>query len=236
MNDLQRVFDYQGKPIRTVTLENGEPGFVVKDVCDILEISNSRDAIARLDDDEKGVVSTDTPGGIQGMQVVTESGIYSLVLSSRKPEAKQFKRWVTHEVLPSIRKNGMYATDNVIDQILDNPDYGIALLTKLKEERAARFKAEKTNAILMHVNKTYTATEIAKELGFKSAIALNNDLANKKIQFKQNGTWVLYSKHADNGYVEIKQEVHDNGHVIYHRRWTQLGREFLLKMFQQKAS
>lgn len=90
------------------------------------------------------------------------------------------------------------------------------------------------NNILMHVNKTYTATEIAKELGFKSAIALNNDLAKKRIQFKQNGTWVLYSDYANKGYVEIKQEVLDNGKVIYHRRWTQLGREFLLKLYNNK--
>lgn len=125
----------------------------------------------------------------------------------------------------------MYATDSVIDQILNNPDFGIKLLQELKEERNKRLELEKTNNILMHVNKTYTATEIAKEIGFKSAIALNNDLAKKRIQYKQNGTWVLYSDYANKGYVEIKQEVLDNGKVIYHRRWTQLGREFLLNLY-----
>ncbi|WP_233901744.1 phage antirepressor KilAC domain-containing protein [Paenibacillus polymyxa] len=88
----------------------------------------------------------------------------------------------------------------------------------------------------MHVNKTYTATEIAKELGFKSAIALNHDLGNRKIQFRQKDTWLLYSRYADCGYVEIKQEVLDNGKVIYHRRFTQLGREWLLKIYNKEQS
>ena len=95
-------------------------------------------------------------------------------------------------------------------------------------------KAERTVSILMHVNKTYVATEIAKELGFKSANELNKRLHEKGIQFKQNDTWVLYSKYANLGYVEIKQEVLDNGKVVYHRRFTQMGREFLLNLFEVK--
>lgn len=105
----------------------------------------------------------------------------------------------------------------------------ILLLALEAEERAE--KAERTIAILTHVNKTYTATEIAKELGFKSANELNKHLHEKGIQFKQNDTWVLYSKYANLGYVEIKQEVLDNGKVVYHRRFTQIGREFLLNLF-----
>ncbi|WP_242827836.1 phage antirepressor KilAC domain-containing protein [Enterocloster clostridioformis] len=101
----------------------------------------------------------------------------------------------------------------------------------MKEERAARLVAEKKNAILMHVNKTYTMTEIAKELGLKSAIELNKLLAEKKIQYKVNETWVMYSQYSNLGYEEIKQEVLDNGKVIYHRRITQMGREFILNLF-----
>lgn len=137
--------------------------------------------------------------------------------------------------MPAIRKHGIYATDKVIDDILNNPDFGIELLTKLKEERAARLVAEKKNAILMHVNKTYTMTEIAKELGLKSAIELNKLLAEKKIQYKVNETWVMYSQYSDLGYEEIKQEVLDNGKVIYHRRITQMGREFILNLFDSVA-
>ena len=88
----------------------------------------------------------------------------------------------------------------------------------------------------MHVNKTYTVTEIAKELGLKSAIQLNKILAEKKIQYQVNGTWVMYSKYSDLGYEEIKQEVLDSGRVIYHRRITQLGREFILQLFADKAA
>lgn len=231
MNELSRVFNYQGNQVRTV-VKDGEPWFVAKDVCDVLEIGDTRRAVERLDEDERSLTPlTDSLGRMQQTYIVNEPGLYSLILGSRKPEAKAFKRWITHEVIPAIRKHGMYATDEVIDKILADPDYGIQLLTKYKEERQKRIEAERTNNILMHVNKTYTATEIAKELGFKSAKAFNADLERKKIQFKQNGTWVLFSNYADKGYVEIKQEVLDNGRVIYHRRWTQLGREFLLKLY-----
>lgn len=96
-------------------------------------------------------------------------------------------------------------------------------------ERAER--AEKTVAILTHVNKTYTSTEISKELGFKSANELNKKLHDLGIQFKQNDTWVLYSKYSGLAYIEIKQDVLDNGKIIYHRRWTGIGREFLVKLF-----
>ena len=123
----------------------------------------------------------------------------------------------------------------MIDNILNNPDFGIELLTKLKDERTARVEAERKNAILMHVNKTYTVTEIAKELGLRSATQLNKILAEKKIQYSVNGTWVMYSKYSDLGYEEIKQEVLDSGKVIYHRRITQMGREFILSLFQNAA-
>lgn len=96
-----------GVRIRTVLVSN-DPWFIAADVCKALEIANSRDALSRLDDDERGVVSTDTPGGRQNVSIVSEAGLYSLVLGSRKPEAKAFKRWVVHEVLPSIRKTGKY--------------------------------------------------------------------------------------------------------------------------------
>lgn len=108
MNDIQVFKNDRFGTIRALRGDDGEPMFVAKDVCAALEIKNSRDALARLDDDEKGVVLTDTPGGEQQMQAVNEAGLYVLVLSSRKPEAKAFKRWVTHEVLPAIRRDGGY--------------------------------------------------------------------------------------------------------------------------------
>lgn len=160
-----------------------------------------------------------------------ETQIYLLAMRSNNETAVKFQMLLANEVIPSIRKHGLYATEVTVEKMLSDPDFAIDLLTKLKEERKARIEAEQTNAILMHVNKTYTATEIAKELGLKSAIALNTALLEKKVQFKQNGTWVLYSKYADLGYTEIKQNPLDNGHIAYDRKWTQRGRKFVLELF-----
>ena len=209
-----------------------EPYFVGKDVAEILGYSNASKALAdHVDDDDKLNNESLSSLGQRGGWIINESGLYSLILCSKLPSAKRFKKWMTSEVLPSIHKHGLYATDQVIDNILNNPDFGIELLTRLKEERVARVEAERKNAILMHVNKTYTVTEIAKELGLRSATQLNRILAEKKIQYQVNGTWVMYSRYSDQGYEEIKQEVLDSGRVIYHRRITQMGREFILSLF-----
>ena len=209
-----------------------EPYFVGKDMAEILGYSNASKALAdHVDDDDKLNNESLSSLGQRGGWIINESGLYSLILCSKLPSAKRFKKWITSEVLPSIHKHGLYATDQVIDNILNNPDFGIELLTRLKEERVARVEAERKNAILMHVNKTYTVTEIAKELGLRSATQLNRILAEKKIQYQVNGTWVMYSRYSDQGYEEIKQEVLDSGRVIYHRRITQMGREFILSLF-----
>lgn len=221
--------------VRTIIID-GEPWFAGKDVAASLGYKDTSDALKKhvAEDDKLTRCFTDT-GQNRQMYVINESGLYSLIFGSKLESAQKFKHWVTSEILPSIRKNGIYATDKVIDDILNNPDFGIELLTKLKEERAARVEAEKTNAILMHVNKTYTMTEIAKEIGLKSAVELNKILSEKKIQYKVNGTWVMYSDYSNCGYEEIKQEVLDNGHVIYHRKITQLGRKFILGLFDMAA-
>lgn len=166
---------------------------------------------------------------------IPENIFYRLAMKAKNETAEKFQALVADEIIPSIRKHGIYATDNVIDEILNNPDFGIELLTRLKEERKARLEAERKNAILTHVTKTYTMTEIAKELNLKSAIQLNKILSEKKIQYKVNGTWVFYSDYSNLGYEDIKQEVLDNGRVVYHRKITQLGREFILSLFDKVA-
>lgn len=103
------TFLFETRTIRTQTDEVGDPWFVASDVCEALTIGNSRDAVGRLDDDEKGVGTIDTLGGKQDVSIINESGLYSLIMTSRKPEAKRFKKWVTSEVLPVIRKTGSYA-------------------------------------------------------------------------------------------------------------------------------
>lgn len=237
MNELKVLNEQEvlGKQFRVYGTAE-EPLFLAKDVAEWIEYDTSsvNKMITNVDDDEKVRKNVPTLGGIQESWFLTENGLYEVLMQSRKPIAKQFKKEVK-EILKTIRKHGIYATDNVIDNILNNPDFGIELLTKLKEERAARVEAERKNAILMHVNKTYTITEIAKELGLKSAMQLNRILAEKKIQYQVNGTWLMYSNYSDCGYEEIKQEVLDSGKVIYHRRIAQMGREFILGLFEKTA-
>jgi prophage antirepressor-like protein len=210
------------------------PLFLAKDVAEMIEYSTDKvgQMLVTVDEFEKKTLPIYYSGQVREMWFVTEEGLYEVLFQSIKPIAKEFKKEVKI-ILKDIRKHGIYATDKVIENILNNPDYGIALLTQLKEERQARLEAEKTNTILMHVNKTYTATELGKELGFKSAIALNKTLSDNKIQFKQNETWVFYSKYANCGYTEIKQTVLDSGKVVYDRRFTQLGREFIIKLLNK---
>lgn len=167
-------------------------------------------------------------------EFIAENIFYKLCFKAENETARCFQDLVTDEILPSIRKHGIYATETTIDKILNDPDFGIELLIKLKEERAARIEAEKTVAILTHIQKTYTITEIAKELGLKSAITLNVILKEKGIQFKQNDTWVPYSKYSNLGWFDIKQEVLDSGKIIYHRRITGIGRENILKLLKHE--
>ena len=110
MNEIVKL--YKDTPVRIIE-KDGEPWFVAKDVCNVLELANPRSSMALLDEDERGVHSMDTPSAKQEMAIISEAGLYSLILRSRKPEAKAFKRWVTHEVLPSIRKTGAYLAPNL---------------------------------------------------------------------------------------------------------------------------
>ncbi len=136
MNGLQ-VFSYEGNEVRTVQKGDGT-WWVLKDVCDILELTSPHKVAERLDDDEKGRSLIPTLGGNQELTVVSESGLYNVILRSDKPEAKKFKRWVTHEVLPSIRRHGAYVTPAKLEEIMNDPDAWIKVLTALKEERTAK--------------------------------------------------------------------------------------------------
>ena len=133
MNEIVKV--YKNSPVRIVE-KGGEPWFVAKDVCDILALGNPRSSIALLDEDERGVHSMDTPSGKQEMGIISEAGLYSLILRSRKPEAKAFKRWVTHEVLPSIRKTGAYLSPGMSNEQVKT------LVATLEEEMYRRIQAE----------------------------------------------------------------------------------------------
>ena len=233
--------------VRVLADERGEPWMVAKDVCDVLGYANSRDAINDNVDEEDRINLKEILKSSQQLHLVkqdlklrydtiliNESGLYSLILRSNKPEAKKFKKWVTGEVLPAIRKHGLYATDEVIEKTLNNPDFMIEILQKLKEEKQARLKAENKINLLTHTKKTYTTTEIAKELGFRSANELNKKLNELGIQYKVNGIWVLNAKYADKEYMEQKQGFKADGLPIYYPRWTQKGREFLLELLSNQ--
>ena len=158
MNETSiQLFEHEAYgQLRTITID-GEPWFVAKDVCDALELNRVQDSTRYLDDDEKGMCLVNTPSGEQNMVTISEAGLYSLVLRSRKPEAKAFKRWVTHDVLPSIRKHGMYATPQTVEQMLADPDTMIATLQALKAERQKVVALTEDNARMLPKSVAYDA-------------------------------------------------------------------------------
>jgi anti-repressor protein len=142
MNEIQVFTNPHFGQIRTIEI-NGEPWFVGKDIAERLGYSNTRKALCdHVDVDDKGVTKCDTLGGTQDITIINESGLYSLVLSSKLPGAKQFKRWITSEVIPSIRKHGAYMTPETIEKVLLNPDTIINLASQLKTEREKRMELE----------------------------------------------------------------------------------------------
>ncbi|KAA1803611.1 hypothetical protein FXB61_005725 [Bacillus cereus] len=218
MNQLQVFNNEEFGQVRTM-VQGEDVWFVAKDVCDVLEIKNHRTSISILDEDEKGVHSMDTLGGIQQLQTINESGLYSLVLRSRKPQAKAFKKWVTSEVLPSIRKHGAYMTDQVLEQAVTNPDFAIGLLTKLKEEKeklaAAQQQIVKQKPLVvfaeacMQSEQTLKVSEVAK-LATKQGVKIGQRQLFAKLR-----EWELMFKRSteptqpavEKGYFEIAQGV-----------------------------
>ena len=140
MNDL-KIFKYEEHEVRTILVDS-EPWWVLKDICDVLGLGSPHKVAERLDDDEKGRNQIPTLGGTQEMVIINESGLYNVILRSDKPNAKAFRKWVTSEVLPSIRKRGIYATAETVEAMLNDPDTVIVLLTELKAEREKRARLE----------------------------------------------------------------------------------------------
>lgn len=233
--------------VRTTTV-NGEVMFVGKDVADILGYSNPQKAIRdHVDDEDKGVNEMVTPGGTQQVVFINESGLYSLILSSKMPNAKKFKHWVTSEVLPSIRKHGLYA----IDEILENPDLAIAALTQLKEEREKRKKLELTAAVqkqqiaelqpkasyydlILQNTNTVPITQIAKDYGM-SGRKFNELLHELGVQYKFRKTWLLYQEYAECGYTQSRTYAIDESRSVMHTYWTQKGRLFLYDLLKSEG-
>lgn len=194
MNNELKIFENEefGK-IRSVIVNN-EPYFVAKDICDILEIKNTTQAIQRLDEDERSMLNI----GRQGeANCVNEYGLYSLILASRKPEAKAFKRWITHEVIPSIRKHGAYMTDQKIEDIILNPDTVIKLAQELKAEREEKKKlAEKV------------------EFDKPKVTFANSVIASKRAILVRELAKLLKQNHIDIGQNRLYKWLRDNGYIV----------------------
>lgn len=219
MNEIQ-IFNYNSNEVRTIQ-RDGDPWFVLRDVCAVLGITNDRNVSARLDADEKGVHLMDTPGGQQEMTCINESGLYNVILRSDKPEAKPFRKWVTREVLPTIRKHGAYMTPETLQAAIMNPDIMIQLCQQLKAEqdknmelRADNSKLTVKNAImapkadyfdeLVERNTLTNFRETAKQLGVKEKAFIRFLLEKKYIYRDKRGKILPYAD-KNTGLFEVKE-------------------------------
>lgn len=253
MNELKIFNSPEFGQVRTVMI-GGEPWFVGKDVAIALGYGNPRQGIAsHVDAEDKGVQKLDTPSGEQEMTIINESGLYSLVMGSKLPTAKQFKHWITGEVIPSIRKYGAYLTPEKVEEVLLNPDTLIKLATELKAEREARKnaeleaasakqvigelkpKADYTDRILSSKG-TVPTTAIAKDYGM-SAKALNQKLHELRVIYRMGSQWLLYAKYQAKGYTHSKtfDFKHSDGRpdCKMQTEWTQKGRLFLYQLLKK---
>lgn len=237
MKNQLKIFENEefGK-VRVLEID-GQPWFVGKDVTNILGYSNSRDALSkRVDAEDKGVANCDTLGGEQKLAVINESGLYSLILSSKLPSARRFKHWVTSEVLPSIHKHGAYLTDEALEQMLQSPELAFQLFQELLEEKgkaSALIDKVETLApkaryydLVLQSKDTVQVSVIAKDYGM-TAVAFNRLLHALRIQYKIGGTWLLYQRFADHGYTRSRTYYTHGGSCAVHTYWTQKGRLFL---------
>ena len=211
MNNLQ-VFKYNGNEVRTIQ-KDGEPWWVLKDVCSVLNLTDTNKTAERLDADELTRIKFVAGGQNREMLCINESGLYNVIIRSDKPEAKPFRKWVTSEVLPSIRKHGLYATERTLDAMLSDPDTMIRVLTELKSEREQRKKLEQENAQLlpdanmardiMKYTGLYTLKEVA-DLIESGRTELCTLLRLSKVLSKQTGYNVPLNKYIRLGYFKLK--------------------------------
>ena len=269
MNNLQIFENPDFGQVRMVMIEDN-PYFVGKDVAEILGYKNPNEAIQdHVDNEDKflrssmgsemlklfsSVKDIQNKFGRQDNWFINESGVYALVFSSKLPKAKEFKRWVTSEVLPAIRKHGAYMTEQTVEKALTSPDFLIQLATNLKKEQKARQEAEAKNFKLEHEvvglnekiselkpkadyvdrilksTSLVTTTQIAKDYGM-GAPTFNKKLKELKVQHNVGGQWVLTYKYQGKGYASsetIEVEKKDGStKTVMHTKWTQKGRLFL---------
>ena len=213
-------FDFHGHNVRILTDEQDEPWFIAKDICDVLGIDTNH-VREGLDDDEitnlRNTEVWNQPG--RAPLIVSESGFYKLVMRSRKPVAKEFQRWVTHDVLPSIRKHGAYMTEQTVERILSDPDTLIRLATDLKHEREARKQAEQQVKVLAPKAQAlddFTSIEGARSVREAAKVLRNHGvrvtetqiwrwMADHRWIFRMENHWVAYARALDNGWLWMRE-------------------------------
>ncbi|MDL2294747.1 phage antirepressor [Ruminococcaceae bacterium OttesenSCG-928-D13] len=245
-NTLQQFQHEEFGSIRMAQID-GQPWFVGKDVADALGYTNgSRDINRHVDEEDRreAMIPQYRNGRLVSKAIlINESGLYSLILSSKLPTAKKFKRWVTSEVLPSIRKHGAYATRDVLEGALDDPELALALFRKLRDEQSRTDalmdrveelapKARYCDTILQCRN-AVPITLVAKDYGM-SAIAFNRLLFDLGVQHRVGTAWVLYQKYASKGYTQSRTYYTPGGCAAIHTCWTQKGRLFLYEFLRAR--
>ena len=218
MNTEITNYDFHGNDVRILTDEHDEPWFIAKDVCDVLELTNVGEALRALDDDEKNTIRiSDGIAGNPYKSTISESGFYKLVMRSRKPVAKEFQRWVTRDVLPSIRKHGAYMTPDTIRQALADPDTLIMLATKLKEETEEKRAAQERVRVLEPKARAYedfceapdllTVRDAAAQLTTAGLPIRECELRAWMLDhewiYRHNGAYKPYAAHSNAGHLRL---------------------------------
>lgn len=211
-------FNFNGNQLSVIINENNDPLFVAKEVTEILGYRTANDAIKYLDSDEKDTIKYRTPGGEQNVSIITESGLYSLILRSKKEEAKAFKKWVTSEVLPSIRKHGAYMTPSKIEEVLMNPDTIIQLANNLKAEQ------QKVKELTKTVNKQQHYVHFVEKC-FDQDEKIDVGQAAKILELSY-GRNTLFKKLREMGIFfqsknEPKQEYINRGYFLLKQKWIE---------------
>ena len=230
--------------VRTLTI-GGEAWFVAADVCKALELGNPSMTVERLDDDEKGISTIDTLGGKQRMAIINEPGLYSLVITSRKPEAKAFKRWITHEVIPAIRKYGGYMTKSLLEQVLENPNLIYEFARRMLEEQQknerlrqeldrAKPKADYYDAFI-HPESCTNIRATAKELKVPEKMFTAFLVRKRYLYRAPSGGLMPYAKAADDGLFFVKDYIAVNGHQGVYTLVTPKGKALFLSMLGEIA-
>lgn len=240
MSNELSLFNFEGHELGAIHKE-GEAFFVGNDAAKLLGYKNYRAAInSKVDKEDKLRMQIGYAGQKRMVTMINESGLYSLIFSSNLETAKKFKRWVTNEVLPTIRKTGAYMTDDVIENLLQDPDSFVKMIQQVQKEKQKRREIENKLKLIepkakyaeevLESNGSLNIGQIAKEFGM-SAAKLNEVLHGLKIQYKTGGQWVLYSQYQELGYVDsetttFKKKDGSKGAAM-RTKWTQKGREFI---------